>query len=90
MIIQALIDIIYSVFSILTLPISIPAMPDSVKQFIGTALDYITSGIALVGNFVDMAYLLSLFGIIIAVDVGMLLYKLVMWVIKKIPMLGVS
>lgn len=90
MIIKALLDLIYSVFSLLTAPISIPGMPDEVKEFVATALDYIGTGIALLGNFTDIQYLLILFGITIAVDVGILLYKLVMWVIRKIPMLGIE
>lgn len=90
MIIQALLDVIYAVFWTLTLPISIPAMPDGVKSFIAISLDYIGTGLAILGNFFDVAYLLSLFGLVVAVDVGIMVYKLVMWVIAKIPMLGVK
>lgn len=90
MIIQALLDMIYAVFSVLTLPIEIPAMPEGVKETVGTMLEYIGTGIAYVGNFVNMPYLLVLFGIIVSVDAGLLVYRLVMWVIRKIPMLGVS
>lgn len=71
-------------------PISIPAMPNGVKSFIAISLDYIGTGLAILGNFFDVAYLLSLFGLVVAVDVGIMVYKLVMWVIAKIPMLGVK
>ena len=90
MIIKLLMDLLYSVFSVLTLPIKIPGMPDSVREFVAVSIDYISTGISLLGNFVDIGFLLILFGIIIAVDVGILLYKLVMWVLKKIPMLGIE
>lgn len=90
MIIKLLIDLLYSVFYVLTLPIAIPSMPDSVREFIATALDYISSGMGIVANFVDLPYLLTLFGIVAAVDVGMMIYKLVMWVLRKIPMLGIE
>lgn len=90
MIIKLLIDIIYGVFWTLTLPISIPSMPDEVKQVMATALDYITSGIGIVSQFFDLNYLFMLFGLIMIVDVGMLVYKLVMWVLRKIPMLGID
>lgn len=90
MIIKALLDLIYGVFSLLTAPIDIPGMPEEVSQMIATMLEYVAMGISFMGNFVNMSYLLVLFGIIVAVDVGMLLYKLVMWVIRKIPMLNVS
>lgn len=90
MIIKALLDLLYSVFSVLTLPISIPAMPDGIIEFIATSLDYIGVGISIIANYCDISFLLTLFGIVIAVDVGILLYKVVMWVLKKIPMLGME
>lgn len=90
MIIKGLLTLIYNVFKVLTIPISIPTMPDGVKEVIALSIDYLGEGVAILSNYVDMNYLLSLFGIIIAVDIGMLVYKLVMWVIKKIPMLGIE
>ena len=65
MIIKALIELIIGVFRVLTLPISIPSMPDGVKEFIATALDYMTTGIAVLSNYCDINYLLVLFGVVI-------------------------
>lgn len=90
MIIQALLDVIYLLFEILTSPIAIPGMPDGVADMISYALDYVRSGLQLLANWTDLGYLLTLFGLVLAVDIGILLYKLVMWVIAKIPMLGVE
>lgn len=90
MIVEALLDVVYSIMSILTAPIEIPGMPEGVQQFIYSALEYITLGIRILGNYVDLNYLLVLFGVILAIDIGLLLYKLVMWILRKIPMLGVS
>lgn len=89
MIIKLLLDVLYGVFAILTAPISIPGMPEEVTEFIAVALDYITSGVCIVSQFFDLNYLFMLFSLIIIVDAGILIYKLVMWVIKKIPMLNV-
>lgn len=90
MIIQALLDVIYLLFEILTSPIAIPGMPDGVADMISYALDYVRGGLQLLANWTDLGYLLTLFGLVLAVDIGILLYKLVMWVIAKIPMLGVE
>ncbi|MBQ8239825.1 MAG: hypothetical protein IJZ38_03145 [Bacteroides sp.] len=90
MIIKALMDLIYNLFVLLTSPISIPGLPDEVSGFISYALEYIRLGIGLLANWTDIGYLLVLFGIVVAVDVGVLLYKLVMWVIAKIPMIGIE
>ena len=90
MIIEAIVNVIYAVFAVLTSPINIPSMPDSVREVVATILDYITTGIALLSNYVNMPYLLILFTIVIAVDVGVMIYHFVMWILKKIPMLGIE
>lgn len=90
MIIKGLMELIYNLFALLTAPINIPSLPDDVKSMITTALEYIQMGLGLLANWTDLSYLLVLFGIVAAVDVGMLLYKLVMWVLAKIPMLNIK
>ncbi len=90
MIVNGLLNLLYSVFDILTLPIAIPGIPDGVKQILATALDYITSGVGILAQFFDMNYLFSLFSLIIIIEGAVLIYKFVMWVLKKIPMLGVK
>lgn len=90
MIIKSLLDLIYTVFSILTLPINIPDLPPQVNQYISQALGYIGTGLGILSNFTHLSYLLLLFSVIIAIDVGVWAYKLVMFLIKKIPMLNVN
>lgn len=90
MIIKLIIDLIYSAFSVLTSPMNIPGMPDQVIEFLAQAIDYIGVGINLLSHFVDIKYLLVLFGVVILVDSGFFIYKVVMWVLRKIPMVGIS
>lgn len=90
MIIQGLLDVVYTLISLLTSPINIPSMPDGVQNFISEALEYIRLGLGLLVNWTDLGYLLTLFGLVLAVDVGLLLYKAVMWFLRKIPMLGIK
>lgn len=90
MIVLALMDVIYLLFELLTMPISIPGLPEGVADVVSSALEYISVGVALLANYCDIGYLVTLFGVILAVDTGMLLYKFVMWIIKKIPMAGIS
>lgn len=90
MIIEALMNVIYTLFEVLTSPISIPSLPEGIHGVIDVALDYIAVGLSLLINYTDLGYLLTLFGLVIAVDAGLLLYKLVMWIIRKIPMLGIE
>lgn len=90
MIVELVFDLIYAVLSVLTLALKLPSMPVKVVEIIATAMDYITSGIAIVSAYVDMSYLLMLFGVIFAIDVALLAYHIIMWILRKIPILGIE
>lgn len=90
MIIEALMQVVYLIFAALTSVISIPALPEGVTSFMSEFLLYLQMGLGLLANYCDLGYLLTLFGVVVAVDVGIMLYKFVMWIIRKIPMLGLS
>lgn len=90
MIITGLINLIYTVFSVLTTPINIPDLPSEVSTYVSTLIEYIGTGLGILSNYTNLSYLLVLFGVIVAIDVGLWLYKLVMFLIKKIPMLNIS
>ncbi len=89
MIIKMLLDVLYSVFSVLTAPINIPQFPAEVQTAIDTMLGYISAGVGILANYTHLGYLLTLFGLVIAVDIGIMLYHFVMWILKKIPMLSI-
>lgn len=90
MIIEALINVIYSLFATLTSVLKVPSLPDGVMDVIDTAFGYISTGIKIVSNFTHFEYLLVLFGIIVALDAVIFLYHIILWVLKKIPMLGIE
>lgn len=90
MLIETLLTVLYNVFSLLTSPISIPQLPENVTTALTTFFDYLQAGVGILAAYTHIGYLLTLFGIIIAVDIGIQLYKFVMWVIKKIPFLGIE
>lgn len=90
MILELLLDMLYGIFSLLTTPINIPAFPEEVSEMLSVIFDYIVTGIKICNVFIPMYYFGILFGIILAIDAGIAIYKFVMWVLKKIPMLGIS
>lgn len=90
MIIEGLLNVLYNVFSALTSAINIPQIPEDIYSYIDTAVRYIGTGLKIVAVYTPLQYMLTLFGIVIAIEVGLKIYHFVMWVIKKIPMLGVS
>lgn len=90
MIIKALLDLLYGVFALLTAPINIPGLPDQAFQAVSNVTKYMLTGFAIVGAYVDINYLWTLFKLILAVDIGIGLYKFVMFIIRKIPFFGIS
>lgn len=90
MIIELLLNALYGIFNVLTLPIRIPELPTEAMSYIDSMFEYITAGAGILANYTPLSYLLVLFGVILAIDVGLKLYHFVMWLIKKIPMLNIS
>lgn len=90
MIVNALIDMLYGLIDWLTSGLNIPALPDEVMQVAASVTEYLVMGLKFIANYTHLDYLLVLFGIVAAVDAGMLVYKFVMWVLRKIPMLGIE
>lgn len=90
MIIKGLLTVVYALINILTSPINIPNLPSEVNTYVSTLVEYVGTGLGILSNYTHLGYLLTLFGIVIAVDVGIWLYKIVMFFVRKIPMAGVS
>lgn len=90
MIIELLLEALYGVFKVLTLPIKIPMFPEQATTYIEQFFDYLEMGAGILANYTPFSYLMILFGVLIAVDVGIMLYHFVMWILRKIPMAGMS
>lgn len=90
MIIKALLDLLYGVFAVLTLPINIPALPDGAIAAITNVTQYIVTGVAILGTYVDISYLWTLFMLVISIDIGIGVYRFVMYILRKIPFFGIK
>lgn len=91
MIIELLLDALYSVFNLLTSALSIPSLPiEELSVYTDTFYYAICDGYYLLGNYVEIDILVTFLGIIIAVDLGLAIYHFVMWILRKIPMASIS
>lgn len=90
MIVEMLLSFAFILLGLLTAPINLPDMPDGVLGVITTYTQYLIDGLTILNCYVDLQYLLTLFGLIVLVDVALLLYKAVMWFVKKIPMINIK
>lgn len=89
MIITGLLNVIYFILDKL-LVFSIPKLPEQATGYINTLFDYMASATGIVANYTPLNYLLILFGLILAVDAAILIYKFIMWILRKIPVLGIE
>lgn len=91
MIIEALLNMIIGLFEKLLSFINIPQIPaDVVNQVDTTLTDFITRASELIDLFLPYSIAKTLIIIVIAIELGVEVYHFVMWIIKKIPMLGIS
>lgn len=90
MLVESLVSMLINVFDKLTSAIDIPALPASVDDMLWEVWDYLYSGAVILMNYTHWDYLRILFGIVLAIEAAFTIYKLVMWILRKIPMLGIS
>lgn len=91
MLVKSLIDNFYLVFKVFFLAIpNIPDLPDQIYSYVDTLGEYVGVGLGILSNYTHLSYLLSLFGIVVIVEVVIMAYKFIMWVLKKIPLIGIS
>jgi hypothetical protein len=90
MIVTLLLEVLYGAFNVLTLPINIPPMPEEAMTYVEQFFEYLEMGAGILANYTPFAYLMILFGVLLAVDIGIMVYHFVLWILKKIPVLGIS
>ena len=90
MIIKLLFEAVLLLFEVVLGPIQFPSLPDGVVDYFMEFTQYVNTALGILAVYVDLEYLLSLFVAVAAIDGCVILYKIVMWILRKIPMLGMS
>ena len=92
MIISSLLTLIYNVLNFLLI-FSIPSLPATITTILGQVTDYLVLGLQIIRTFIG-ATAFSVLGVclmlVIAANAAYMVYSLVMWVLAKIPFLGVK
>ena len=79
-------NLVKNLLGLLFSPIHIPAIPDELNESINSFFDYLDNASGLIGLFfpIDMTpFFVIFFGLSHA-------YPFVMWILRKIPMLGIE
>lgn len=94
MIIKKLLEL---VLSLIIIPLSntgsIPALPEQILTIFQTVINYMLSGIELLGMFIGptaLTFIGVCLDVIIAMNLFYFVYSSVMWLLKKIPFLGIK
>ena len=90
MIVEGLLNLIAWLLGLLLTPVNIPSLPEGVATAISRMSGYIADGLGIFAAFTHYQFLISLLAIVLVIDAAILLWKFVMWVIRKIPMGGMS
>ncbi len=89
MIIEALLNIVFKIFSSIIEPLDIDPAPSELTDAMSSVLEYMENGADLINIFlpVNLGAFFIIFGLIFAFEH---LYPVIMWILRKIPFLGIE
>ncbi len=90
MIIKGLFSLIIGLLRILFGWVSFPAMPSAVDEAFQMLLDYMAQGIGFVWLIVPREMVLVVLPVVLILSNFDKLYSVIMWIIRKIPFLGIQ
>lgn len=90
MIISALLTLIIALLSVLFAPLSWVALPSNVANLFLSVIQYLIAGCKIIAAYTHFSYLVTLFGFVAIVDIALFGYKVIMWILRKIPFLNIK
>lgn len=90
MILNMLMNLCYTILNLLTFPIDIPNLPATLYDVSSEIVSYIGVGLGIFSCYTDYEYLIGLLLLVLGVDLGLRVYYVAMFIIKKIPLLNIK
>ena len=91
MIIESICNMIIKLLTTLLGVLHIPSIPEDIQSSVNTNIEYmILRASEMIDLVIPYTVAKVLIGIVIAIELGVHIYHFVMWVLKKIPKLGIS
>ena len=75
MLVELLVNFVFTIMNFFAVLINLPSFPDSVDTYVSRFFDYLKIGIAVLANYVDMSYLLTLFSLFLSIVVCVDVYR---------------
>lgn len=85
MIIEGLLSVIKKLLTLLLSPIDIPSLPSGVQEVISKGMNYIIDGLGIFASFTHYQFIMALISIVLVIESAFLLYKFVLWLLRKVP-----
>lgn len=89
MLINALLSFLAELLALLLEPLQMELLPLTVSVKIAEFLAQCAAGVAVIAEVTHFEYILALLGVCIAVDMVHTLYSVLMWILRKIPLLSI-
>lgn len=90
MIIKGLLELIFSLLQIIFSPINIAPLPDGIQKILDEFVDWILAGYTLLDVIIDMSVVKYLIPIVIVVANLDKVWSFIMFILRKIPFIGVE
>lgn len=90
MIVYGLLELLVGFLRVLFLPIKMAVFPVQVSGVILQLIGYLSEGSRVMKTFCDWSYISGLLAFIISMNVFTSGYALIMWILRKIPLLNID
>lgn len=90
MIIKGLLELIFSLLKIVFSPVSLPKLPSSVNSYLNQFIGWILGGYNFLCSFIDMNTVKALIPIVIVIANLDKVWSFIMFILRKIPFIGVE
>lgn len=90
MIIKGLFELVFGLLQIVFAPINLPDLPDTIQNVLDRLMDVMKSAVGLFGVFFDMNVVKILIPVVLVVVNLDKVWNLIMFILRKIPFLGIE
>ena len=90
MIIKLCCILIHALLRAVLVPIGVALFPSEVTTIFGYVILILANGVGIVACYTHFSYIATLLGFVISINALMMGYRVVMWILKKIPFLNIK
>lgn len=90
MLVLLILELIQSIIVSLFSGFNIPSIPQTVHDLIADLFQLFSDVLPLINAYLPLSYMFTLFGIALSVELAIRGYHLMMWILKKIPIINIK